>query len=66
MYFVKKFESESEMEDKLIDQLVNGESQWTYRQDLKNEDAEPIDVVALKRRTDDTKDIIDALKEVLR
>ena len=36
---MKKFESESEMEDKLIDQLVNGESQWTYRQDLKNEEA---------------------------
>ncbi|MGH2077686.1 hypothetical protein [Aerococcus urinaeequi] len=46
--------------------LINGESRWTYRPDLRNEEAEPIDVVALKRRTDDTKDIIDALKEVLR
>lgn len=38
MYFVKKFESEAEMEDKLIDQLINGESQWDYRPDLRNEE----------------------------
>ena len=36
---VKSFELESEMEDKLIDQLINGESQWTYRPDLRNEEA---------------------------
>ncbi|MGH2087755.1 type I restriction endonuclease, partial [Aerococcus urinaeequi] len=35
---MKSFELESEMENKLIDQLVNGESQWTYRPDLKNEE----------------------------
>ncbi|MFV8252493.1 hypothetical protein [Aerococcus urinaeequi] len=62
---MKTIELESDMKNKLIDQLINCESQWTYRSDLRNEEAEPIDVVALKRRTDDTKDIIDALKEVL-
>lgn len=30
--------SERELEDMLIRQLVNGDSQWTYRADLKNED----------------------------
>lgn len=29
---------ESELEDMLIRQLVSGDSQWTYRADLKNED----------------------------
>ena len=29
---------ESEIEQKLIDQLVYGESQWTYRPDLKTEE----------------------------
>ena len=65
MCFVKIIELESDMENKLIDQLINGESQWTHQSDLRNEEAEPIDVVALKRQTDDTKDIIDALKEAL-
>src|SRR5699024_11769847 len=36
---VKKIESEADMEKRLIDQLVNGESQWTYRPDLRNEKA---------------------------
>ena len=36
---VKSFELESDMENKLIDQLVNGESQWTYRPDLRSEEA---------------------------
>ncbi len=31
-------ELESSIEKKLIDQLVNGESQWTYRPDLKTEE----------------------------
>ena len=34
---VKKFTSEREIEDRLIAQLVAGESQWTYRPDLTNE-----------------------------
>ena len=29
---------ELEIEKQLIDQLVTGESQWTYREDLKTED----------------------------
>ena len=29
---------ELEIERQLIQQLTSGESQWTYRQDLKNED----------------------------
>ncbi len=36
---VKKFTSEREIEDRLIAQLVAGESQWTYRPDLTNEDS---------------------------
>ena len=28
--------------------LINGESRWTYRPDLRNEEAEPSDVVASK------------------
>ena len=36
---MKSFELESDMENKLIDQLVNGESQWTYRPDLRSEEA---------------------------
>lgn len=32
-------ELESVIEQKLIDQLVYGESQWTYREDLKTEEA---------------------------
>lgn len=32
-------ELESSIEKKLIDQLTNGESQWTYRPDLRTEDA---------------------------
>lgn len=35
---VKMPELESMIENKLIEQLVNGESQWTYRDDLKTED----------------------------
>ena len=31
-------ELESSIEKKLIDQLINGESQWTYRPDLRTED----------------------------
>ena len=50
--FVKTIELESDIENKLIVQLINGESQWTYRSDLRNEEAEPSDVVALKRRTE--------------
>lgn len=34
---VKKFTSEREIEDRLIAQLVAGESQWTYRPDLIDE-----------------------------
>ena len=30
-------ELESMIEQKLIDQLIYGESQWTYREDLKTE-----------------------------
>lgn len=30
-------ELESMLENKLIEQLVYGESQWTYRKDLKTE-----------------------------
>ena len=30
-------ELEKVIEDKLIEQLVFGESQWTYREDLKTE-----------------------------
>lgn len=33
-----KFTQESAMEQSLINQLVNGESQWTYRQDLNTEE----------------------------
>ncbi|MDH6603708.1 type I restriction enzyme R subunit [Bacilli bacterium PM5-9] len=33
-----KFTSENEIEDKLIKQLVDGESQWKYRPDLNTED----------------------------
>ena len=32
-----KFTSESEMERSLINELVSGVSQWTYRADLKSE-----------------------------
>ena len=32
-------ELESVMEQKLIDELTNGISQWKYRGDLKSEDA---------------------------
>ena len=49
---MKSFELESDMENKLIDQLINCESKWTYQPDLRNDDAEPSDVVALKRRTE--------------
>lgn len=35
---VKMPELESMIENKLIEQLVNGDSQWTYRDDLKTED----------------------------
>ena len=31
-------ELESEIEKKLIEQLVSGPSQWTYREDLKTEE----------------------------
>jgi type I restriction enzyme R subunit len=31
-------ELESQIEKKLIDQLCNGESQWTYRPDITNEE----------------------------
>ena len=31
-------ELEKVIEDKLIEQLVFGESQWTYREDLKTEE----------------------------
>ena len=31
-------ELEALIEQKLIDQLVNGDSQWTYREDLKTEE----------------------------
>ena len=48
MCFVKTIELESDIENKLIDQLINDESQRTYRPDLRNEEAEPINVVALK------------------
>ena len=33
-------EPESSIEKKLIDQLCHGESQWTYRPDLRNEAAQ--------------------------
>lgn len=35
---MRKFTAESTMEENLIKQLVYGESQWTYREDLKNEE----------------------------
>lgn len=33
-----KFNSELDLEKQLIEQLISGESQWTYRPDLKTED----------------------------
>ncbi|HIW06609.1 MAG TPA: HsdR family type I site-specific deoxyribonuclease, partial [Candidatus Ignatzschineria merdigallinarum] len=36
---VKNYTSEREIENRLIAQLVAGESQWTYRPDLTNEDS---------------------------
>lgn len=33
-----KFTSELDLEKQLIEQLISGESQWTYREDLKTED----------------------------
>lgn len=56
--FVKTIELESDLEDKLMDQLINGESQWTYRSDIRNEEAEPSDVVALKRRIEILKTLL--------
>lgn len=35
---VHSFTPESELEDNLIKQLISGESQWTYRDDLHSED----------------------------
>jgi len=35
---VRSFASESELENNLIQQLISGESQWTYREDLRTED----------------------------
>ena len=32
------FTSESELEQNLINQLISGESQWTYRKDLNTEE----------------------------
>ena len=34
----RNFVPESELEDNLIQQLISGESQWTYRGDLHTED----------------------------
>src|SRR5699024_6449123 len=33
-----RFTSEAELESNLISQLIHGESQWTYREDLRTED----------------------------
>lgn len=35
---VRSFTAESELEKNLIQQLINGESQWTYRSDLRTEE----------------------------
>ena len=35
----KRFTSEEEIENQLIQQLINGESQWSYRQELKTEES---------------------------
>lgn len=35
---VRSFTSESELENNLIQQLISGKSQWTYREDLRTED----------------------------
>lgn len=34
---VRSFTAESELENNLIQQLIHGESQWTYREDLRTE-----------------------------
>lgn len=37
--FMGRFTSEKDIEDRLIEQLVEGESQWTYRPELRDEES---------------------------
>jgi len=37
-YSVSRFTAEQVLEDNLINKLISGESQWTYREDLRTED----------------------------